>query len=165
MQIDGYSLDAQKTKMKAFCDYNGYEIAGEYEAETGNVIIETFRDQHDYSVYSKWMEYVYNHFPVDHAYWKMRAVEGYKLYAQLEKPMEAFAMRTISIWDYYDTEKEELDRVPMDPRGLALLKLCGGKLRVGQIIGLLENDGWQREEAIARLAEYERRKWILFAEI
>ena len=34
MQIDGYSLDAQKTKMKAFCDYNEYEIAGEYE-DTG----------------------------------------------------------------------------------------------------------------------------------
>ena len=31
MQIDGYSLDAQKTKMKAFCDYNEYEIAGEYK--------------------------------------------------------------------------------------------------------------------------------------
>ena len=31
MQIDGYSLDAQKTRMKAFCDYNEYEIAGEYE--------------------------------------------------------------------------------------------------------------------------------------
>jgi len=31
MQMDGYSLDAQKNKMKAFCDYNGYEIAGEYE--------------------------------------------------------------------------------------------------------------------------------------
>ena len=31
MQIDGYSLDAQKTKMKAFCDCNEYEIAGEYE--------------------------------------------------------------------------------------------------------------------------------------
>ena len=31
IQIDGYSLDAQKTKMKAFCDYNEYEIAGEYE--------------------------------------------------------------------------------------------------------------------------------------
>ena len=31
MQIDGYSLDAQKTKMKAFCDYNEYEIASEYE--------------------------------------------------------------------------------------------------------------------------------------
>ena len=28
MQIDGYSLDAQKTKMKAFCDYNEYEDAG-----------------------------------------------------------------------------------------------------------------------------------------
>lgn len=31
MQIDGYSLDAQKTKMKAFCDYNEYEITSEYE--------------------------------------------------------------------------------------------------------------------------------------
>ena len=31
MQMDGYFLDAQKNKMKAFCDYNGYEIAGEYE--------------------------------------------------------------------------------------------------------------------------------------
>ena len=31
MQIDGYSPDAQKTKMKAFCDYNEYKIVGEYE--------------------------------------------------------------------------------------------------------------------------------------
>lgn len=31
MQIDGYSLEAQKTKMKAFCDYKEYEIVGEYE--------------------------------------------------------------------------------------------------------------------------------------
>ena len=31
MQIDGYSLDAQKAKMKAFADYNDYEIVGTYE--------------------------------------------------------------------------------------------------------------------------------------
>ena len=31
MQIDGYSLDAQKMRMKAFCEFNDYEIAGEYE--------------------------------------------------------------------------------------------------------------------------------------
>ena len=31
MQVDGYSLDAQKTKMKAYADYNDYEIVGEYE--------------------------------------------------------------------------------------------------------------------------------------
>lgn len=31
MQIDGYSLDAQKARMKAFADYNGYEIVGEYK--------------------------------------------------------------------------------------------------------------------------------------
>ena len=31
MQIEGYSLDVQKTKMKEFCDYNKYEMVGEYE--------------------------------------------------------------------------------------------------------------------------------------
>jgi len=31
IQIDGYSLDAQKSRMKAFCDFNDYVIAGEYE--------------------------------------------------------------------------------------------------------------------------------------
>ena len=31
MQIDGYSLDAQRTRMRAFAEFNGYEIAGEYE--------------------------------------------------------------------------------------------------------------------------------------
>ena len=38
MQIDGYSLDAQKSRMKAFCEYNDYEIAGEYE-DAGKLII------------------------------------------------------------------------------------------------------------------------------
>lgn len=31
MQIEGYSLEAQKTRMKTFAMYNDYEIAGEYE--------------------------------------------------------------------------------------------------------------------------------------
>ena len=31
MQIDGYSLEAQRTRMKAFAEFNGYKIAGEYE--------------------------------------------------------------------------------------------------------------------------------------
>ena len=31
MQIDGYSLDAQKSRMKAYAEFNGYEIVGEYE--------------------------------------------------------------------------------------------------------------------------------------
>ncbi len=31
MQIDGFSLDAQKARMKAFADFNGYEIIREYE--------------------------------------------------------------------------------------------------------------------------------------
>lgn len=43
MQIDGYSLEAQKTKMKAFCDYNEYEIVGEYEdaGKSGKVLHNT----------------------------------------------------------------------------------------------------------------------------
>ena len=31
MQTDGYSLEAQKARMKAFADYNDYEIVGTYE--------------------------------------------------------------------------------------------------------------------------------------
>lgn len=31
IQIDGYSLDAQKARMKAYADFNGYEIVGEYQ--------------------------------------------------------------------------------------------------------------------------------------
>ncbi len=31
MQVDGYSLDAQKSRMKAFAEFNGYEVVGEYE--------------------------------------------------------------------------------------------------------------------------------------
>lgn len=31
MQIDGYSLDAQKNRMKAYADYNDYKIVHEYE--------------------------------------------------------------------------------------------------------------------------------------
>ena len=34
MQIDGYSLDAQKSRMKSFCEFNDYEIVGEYEERT-----------------------------------------------------------------------------------------------------------------------------------
>ena len=38
MQVDGYSLDAQKAKMKAYADYNDYEIVGEYE-DAGKLMI------------------------------------------------------------------------------------------------------------------------------
>ena len=31
MQIDGYSLEAQRNRMKAYAEFNDYEIVGEYE--------------------------------------------------------------------------------------------------------------------------------------
>ena len=31
IQVDGYSLDAQKSRIQAFATYNDYEIVGEYE--------------------------------------------------------------------------------------------------------------------------------------
>ncbi len=31
IQIDGYSLEAQKVRMRAYAEFNGYEVAGEYE--------------------------------------------------------------------------------------------------------------------------------------
>ena len=42
MQVDGYSLDAQKERMRAFAAYNDYEIAGEYEdaGKSGKSIVD-----------------------------------------------------------------------------------------------------------------------------
>ena len=31
IQTEGYSLDAQRARMKVFADFNNYEIVGEYE--------------------------------------------------------------------------------------------------------------------------------------
>ena len=31
MQVDGFSLEAQKSRMRAYADYNGFQIVGEYE--------------------------------------------------------------------------------------------------------------------------------------
>ena len=38
IQIDGYSLDAQKSRMKAYAEFNDYEIVGEYE-DTENQLV------------------------------------------------------------------------------------------------------------------------------
>lgn len=63
MQIDGYSLDAQKTKMKAFCDYNEYEIAGKLmisvlsavaEIERENVRVQTMEGRMQKAREGKW---------------------------------------------------------------------------------------------------------------
>ena len=42
MQIDGYSLEAQKNRMKAYADFNDYEIVSEYE-DAGRVSAEIAR--------------------------------------------------------------------------------------------------------------------------
>ena len=43
MQIDGYSLDARKSGMRAYADYNDFEIVGEYE-DTGNLLQQGRKD-------------------------------------------------------------------------------------------------------------------------
>lgn len=42
MQVDGYSLEAQKERMRAFAAYNNYDIAGEYEdaGKSGKSIVD-----------------------------------------------------------------------------------------------------------------------------
>lgn len=34
VQVDGYSLDAQKSRMKAYAEFNDFEIVGEYHFQT-----------------------------------------------------------------------------------------------------------------------------------
>ena len=42
MQVDGYSLEAQKERMRAFAAYNNYDVAGEYEdaGKSGKSIVD-----------------------------------------------------------------------------------------------------------------------------
>ena len=47
MQIDGYSLDAQKARMKAYADFNDYQIVGEYEDAARMVAMQTATDNAD----------------------------------------------------------------------------------------------------------------------
>ena len=37
MEINGYSLEAQKNKIKAFCDYNEYETAASMKTQENPV--------------------------------------------------------------------------------------------------------------------------------
>ena len=129
------------------------------------VILETFRDHDRYHIYSKWMDYVYSHYPVDRAYWRMRAVDGFLLLSETRKAPDCFAVRTFEIWDYYDTVSHTLMKVPMEGLPMALLKLCSGKYRLGEILEKLEDGGFNREEVMRLLREFESRKWVLFAEI
>ena len=129
------------------------------------VILETFRDHDRYHIYSKWMDYVYSHYPVDRAYWRMRAVDGFLLLSETRKAPDCFAVRTFEIWDYYDTVSRTLMKVPMEGLPMALLKLCSGKYRLGEILEKLEDGGFNREEVMRLLREFESRKWVLFAEI
>ncbi len=39
MQIDGYSLDAQKSRMKAYAEFNDFEIVGEYDGSRNAVVM------------------------------------------------------------------------------------------------------------------------------
>lgn len=44
MQIDGYSLDAQKSRMKAFAEYNEYEMANALKV-TMDVLLAEYLEQ------------------------------------------------------------------------------------------------------------------------
>ncbi len=44
MQVDGYSLDAQKDKLHKYADYQDMIIAGEYSDETQQMYYHLFRE-------------------------------------------------------------------------------------------------------------------------
>ena len=130
-----------------------------------HVVLETYRDNHRYHVYSKWMDYVYRHYPVDDAYWRMRALEGFVPLAEAARPEECFVRRTFEIWDYYDPNARTLMNEPMDGLPMALLRKCSGKYRLGEMLERLRADGWEPEAAMRVLRDFDAKKWILFSEI
>ena len=129
------------------------------------VILDTYEDRRRYYVYSKWMDYVYSHYPIDNAYWTMRAGGGFCTMAQTSRPEDCFVSRTFEIWDYYDTGSDTILKIPVKGLPMELLKLCTGKLRLGQIRHRLAGLGYSADQLYACLKDFEKRKWILFTEI
>lgn len=129
------------------------------------VILETYRDNYRYHIYSKWMEYVYSRYPVDDAYWRMRALEGFVTLSEARQPLDCFVQRTFEIWDYYDTDTHQLMKEPMDGLPLALLKLCSGKYRLREMLDKLAANGWEPEAVMRTLRSFDAKKWVLFTEI
>lgn len=129
------------------------------------VILHTYRNHHRYKIYSKWMDYVYSHYPIDDSYWRKRANEGYITSREARSLETCYVMRTFEIWDYYDTTARRIMTVPVDGLPLALLKMCNGKLRMGEVFRKLEEQGFSREAVMRTVADFEKRKWILFTEL
>jgi hypothetical protein len=129
------------------------------------VILDTYKDHQRYYVYSKWMDYVYSHYPVDNAYWSMRACGGFRTLAETAKPLDCYVSRTFEIWDYYDTGTGTIMKVPVEGLPILLLRLCTGKLRLGEILRMLEDRGYTAGQAEACIRDFEKRKWILFTEL
>ena len=95
----------------------------------------------------------------------MRAVDGFLLLSETRKAPDCFAVRTFEIWEYYDTVSRPLMKVPMEGLAMGIPKLGSGKYRLGEILEKLEDGGFNREEVMRLLREFESRKWVLFAEI
>jgi radical SAM superfamily enzyme YgiQ (UPF0313 family) len=129
------------------------------------VMIQTFRNSHRYQIYTKWMDYVYNHYPVDLAYWNMRANEGYITSAEANCLEDCFVTRTFSIWDYYDTGSRRLMKMQVEGMPLDLLKLCNGKFRMGEALYKMREKGYSPGAVMELVHDFEKRKWILFTEI
>ena len=129
------------------------------------VILDTFRDNQRYYIYSKWMDYVYSHYPVDNNYWSMRAGGGFQTMAETKNAKDCYISRTFEIWDYYDTTAGTIMKVPVNGLPLRLLCLCTGKLRLGEILIKLADQDYTADQVYACIRDFEKRKWILFTEI
>ena len=129
------------------------------------VILNTYEDHNVYMIYSKWMDYVYSHYPVDHAYWRMRAIEGYRIMKETKDPKSCFVSRTFEIWNYYDTKTGQLLGVGLGELEKAVLKLCNGKFTLGELLDKLSAKGYEVDAVMSVIRDFEDKKWILFTEI
>lgn len=133
------------------------------------VILDSYYYKNKYGIYSRWNEYVYSRYPIDSAYWNMRASGKYSTYKDIVDKDNAIPKRTFNIWDYLDAtdSSKKIQGNTLSEMAFYLLKLCNGKQKLRTVLGeICERFGWERvKEAQQILKNFEGHRWILYAQI
>jgi hypothetical protein len=139
-----------------------------------DTIIETYRLNQKYGMYTRWKNNVYDSFPIDGNHWKMRASGRYftsaELLAQGADADACRPTRSFEIWLYADCSggTREIMSVKLNEMEFRLLALCGGRATRAEIIseaGLYSSlsSGEFAKEALAAIRRLEELKLVLYS--
>lgn len=135
-------------------------------------ILETYRLYKKYGIYSRWLENVYRHYPIEHLYWTMIAGKQYCNSKDLNFSAKHCPVRTFEMWQYLKFDKNifKINSDNLSELDFILLTFCNGRMPEMQVIQEAEKklcntislDDSFYIKAKERLKTMENKKWIVY---